>query len=314
MPASRSRIAELPSTTSGNTASGSPRTGLVIVNYGKHQLVEDADGVLQRCVARRGLEPLVCGDAVEWRPTGPQEGVIEMLLPRRTILFRATGSRAQRPLVANIDQIVIEAAPEPALDAGLIDRYTVAAELAQAQPLIVINKSDLLDSSERAGLQPLIGEYECIGYRTLFTSALENTGIGEFSACLAGKSSILVGQSGVGKSSLVNRLLPDLDIAIGKLSAASGLGKHTTTATTLYHLPHGGNLIDSPGVRDFHPGAVAAQDLQYGFREFRPLLGACRFNDCRHLTEPGCAILAAVDSGRISARRMASYQRLLQAS
>ena len=110
------------------------------------------------------------------------------------------------------------------------------------------------------------------------------------------------------------RLLPDLDITIGKLSAASGQGKHTTTATTLYHLPQGGSLIDSPGVRDFHPGEVAAQELQQGFREFRPLLGECRFNDCRHLSEPGCAVLAAVAAGRISERRMASYQRLLQPS
>ena len=313
MPASSNRIAAQPSPTSRSNAPEPPRTGLVIVNYGRHQLVEDDRGNLQRCVARRGLGPLVCGDAVEWRPTGTLEGVIEALLPRRTILFRATGNNVRRPLVANIDQIVIEAAPEPALDTGLIDKYTVAAELAQTQPLIVINKSDLLDSGERKGLQPLIGEYERIGYRILFTSALKNTGIREFSACLSGKASILVGQSGVGKSSLVNRLLPDLDITIGKLSAASGQGKHTTT-TTLYHLPQGGSLIDSPGVRDFHPGEVAAQELQQGFREFRPLLGECRFNDCRHLSEPGCAVLAAVAAGRISERRMTSYQRLLQPS
>jgi ribosome biogenesis GTPase len=314
MPASSNRIAAQPSPTSRSNAPEPTRTGLVIVNYGRHQLVEDDCGGLHRCVARRGLGPSVCGDAVEWRPTGPLEGVIEALLPRRTILLRATGNNARRPLVANIDQIVIEAAPEPALDAGLIDKYTVAAELAQTQPLIVINKSDLLDSGEREGLQPLIGEYERIGYRILLTSALKNTGIREFSACLSGKASILVGQSGVGKSSLVNRLLPDLDITIGKLSDASGQGKHTTTATTLYHLPQGGSLIDSPGVRDFHPGEFAAQELQNGFREFRPLLGECRFNDCRHLNEPGCAVLAAVAAGRISERRMVSYQRLLQSS
>lgn len=314
MPASRNRPAKQSSPTSRSTPPDRHLTGLVIVNYGKNQLVEDAGGELHRCVARRGLEALVCGDEVEWQPTGKGEGVIEKRLPRRTTLFRADGSNNRRPLAANIDQIVIEAAPEPALDAYLIDKYTVAAELAHTVPLIVINKSDLLKTSERDRLQPLIGEYERIGYRVLFTSALKNTGIGDFSTCLAGRASILVGQSGVGKSSLIKRLLPDLDIAIGKLSAASGLGKHTTTATTLYHLPHGGSLIDSPGVRDFHLGAVAASDLQEGFREFRPLRGKCRFNDCRHMSEPGCAILAAVTAGNISERRMSSYRRLLQPS
>ncbi|MGD2138579.1 MAG: ribosome small subunit-dependent GTPase A [Gammaproteobacteria bacterium] len=314
MPAFRARPAKQPDPTSSSTPTGLLRTGLVIVNYGKNQLVEDTGGSLYRCVARRGLEPLVCGDAVQWQPTGRAEGVIESLLPRRTTLYRAGGSSTRRPLAANIDQIAIEAAPEPTLDAYLVDKYTAAAELARMAPLIVINKSDLVGEDERERLRPLIGEYEAIGYRVLFTSALENTGIEDFSACLTGKASILVGQSGVGKSSLVQRLMPEKDIAIGRLSEASRLGKHTTTTTTLYHLPHGGSLIDSPGVRDFHLGEVTALELQDGFREFRPFLGECRFNDCRHLGEPGCAILAAVEAGRISGRRMASYRRLLQSS
>lgn len=285
--------------------------GLVIVNYGKNQVIEDASGDLHRCVARRGLPQTVCGDKVEWQLTGASAGVIETIQPRRTVLLRADGHNNHRPLAANIDQVVIEAALEPALDYFLIDKYIVAAELAQAEPLIVINKSDLLKPAERSRIDTLIDEYRAIGYTTLLTSALENTGIRAFTSSLTDKASILVGQSGVGKSSLIKRLLPDRDIAIGKLSAASGLGKHTTTSTTLYHLPEGGLLIDSPGVRDFHLGEVNDADLVNGFREFQPWLGQCRFNDCRHLSEPGCAIITAVADGKILKRRMESYRKLL---
>ena len=287
------------------------QTGLVIVNYGKNQLVETQSGDIINCVARRGLPQIVCGDDVEWLATGDSSGVIEVIKPRRTTLHRANGNNGQRPLVANIDQLVIEAALEPALDYFLIDKYCIAAELAQTEPLIIINKADLLEDKERERITVLIDEYRDIGYTALLISALKNTGIEAFADCLAGKTSILVGQSGVGKSSLVKRLLPDLDIVTGKLSAASGLGKHTTTSTTLYHLPHGGRLIDSPGVRDFHLASVPDDELGNGFREFRPYLGQCKFNNCRHLSEPGCAIHAAVAEGRILERRMASYRQLM---
>ena len=298
---------------SANTRADSPATGLVIVNYGKNQLLETAAGDIVRCVARRGLPQIVCGDEVDWLQTGDSSGVIETIKPRRTVLHRANGNNGQRPLVANIDQVIIEAALEPALDYFLIDKYCVAAELAQAEPLIIINKADLLQDSDRERISGLISEYRHIGYSTLLTSVLENTGIDAFADCLSGKTSILVGQSGVGKSSLLKRLLPDRDIVTGKLSAASGLGKHTTTSTTLYHLPQGGRLIDSPGVRDFHLARVADEELGHGFREFRPYLGQCRFNNCRHLSEPGCAINAAVAEGDILERRMASYRQLIQA-
>jgi ribosome biogenesis GTPase len=286
--------------------------GLVIVNYGKNQLVETPSGDIINCVARRGLPQIVCGDEVEWLATGDSSGVIETIRPRRTVLHRANGSNGQRPLVANIDQVVIEAALEPALDYFLIDKYTVVAELSQTEPLIIINKSDLLQEQDRERINVLISEYRDIGYTTLLISAQKNTGIEAFIANLSGKTSILVGQSGVGKSSLIKRLLPHRDIDVGKLSAASGLGKHTTTSTTLYHLPQGGRLIDSPGVRDFHLARVPDEELGHGFREFRPYLGQCRFNNCRHLSEPGCAIRAAVAEGHILERRMASYRKLME--
>jgi ribosome biogenesis GTPase len=294
-----------------SSRAGTSLPGLVIVNYGKNQLVEDASGDIYRCVARRGLPQTVCGDEVEWQLTGESTGVIETILPRHSVLLRANGDNKSRPLATNIDQVIIEAALEPALDYFLIDKYIVAADLAEAEPLIIINKSDLIRPEDRSRIEALISEYRSIGYTTLLTSALENTGIEAFSNCLAGKTSILVGQSGVGKSSLIKRLLPDRDIVIGRLSAASGLGKHTTTSTTLYHLPHGGKLIDSPGVRDFHLGRIVDAELGNSFREFRPWLGQCKFNDCRHLSEPGCAINAAVAAGNILKRRMESYRKLM---
>ncbi len=287
--------------------------GLVIANYGKNQLIESTPGDIIRCVARRGLPQIVCGDHVEWLHNADGSGVIEAITPRKTVLFRTDGNGSQRPLVANIDQLIIEAALEPALDYFLIDKYCVAAEFAQTTPLIVINKSDLLQDKDRERINSLIDEYRCIGYTTLLTSALKNTGIEAFTDQLADKTSILVGQSGVGKSSLLKRLLPDQDITVGKLSEASGLGKHTTTSTTLYHLPTSGRLIDSPGVRDFHPAPVAKHELGGGFREFRSYLGQCRFNDCLHLSEPDCAVQTAVAEGAILERRMASYRKLLQA-
>ena len=289
-----------------------PSTGLVIVNYGKSLLVEDAAGALNRCVARRSLGAIVCGDRVSWQSSGELEGVITAMAPRRNILTRADGADRQRPLAANIDQIIIVAAPEPAPEPFLIDKYTVAAELAETKPVLVINTADLLDAAARSELKSTLADYVNAGYPVIYTSARENTGLEQLADRLTGKASILVGQSGVGKSSLIKRLLPELDIAIGRLSAASGQGRHTTTTTTLYHLPHGGDLIDSPGVRDFRLGQVDADALAAGFREFCPHLGHCRFNNCRHVSEPDCAIIAAATQGEISARRLDSYRRLLE--
>jgi ribosome biogenesis GTPase len=296
----------------GRRAASAPsrRRGLVIVNYGTSVLVEDEAGALHRCATRRRLHQLASGDRVTWEPVGIQEGVIDAIEPRRTVLERADRANRLRPLAANIDQIVIVAAPQPAHDSFLIDRYLVAAELSGATPLLVCNKSDLLGHPSAAPADKL-HEYAVIGYTVLMTSARDNTGIEELARALINRTGILVGQSGVGKSSLIQRLLPQLDIQIGKLSAASGQGTHTTTRTTLYHLPHGGDLIDSPGVRDFRLGDTGPAELALGFREFRPYLASCRFPDCRHLSEPGCAVKAAQRGGAISERRMASYRELM---
>jgi ribosome biogenesis GTPase len=297
-----------------NTVPDNTRNGLVIVNYGKSLLIEDDHGKLVRCVPRRSLDPIVCGDRIDWEPAGDGTGVITRIESRHTVLNRADGENRARPLAANLDQIVIVTATEPALDEYLVDKYTVAAELVGVQPLLLINKTDLLDSNARAVLEQRVAGYAGIGYRVLFTSALLSTGMPELEQALTGKTSILVGQSGVGKSSLIKRLLPELDIAIGKLSEASGQGRHTTTATTLYKLPGGGQLIDSPGVRDFRLGPVDAGQLELGFREFRDSLGQCKFHNCRHMSEPDCAVASAAQQNRISPRRLESYRQLVVAS
>ena len=286
-------------------------TGLVIVNYGKSMLVENSDGRLHRCVARRNLDTIVSGDCINWEPTGDGKGVITSIEPRHSILTCTDIADRSRPLAANIDQIMIVAAPEPELDEFLIDKYTIAAELTGTIPCIVINKADLVDTDMRGELESRLDDYAAIGYRVIFTSALQGDGLESLADQLQDKTSILVGQSGTGKSSLIKRLLPDLDIAIGKLSDASGQGRHTTTTTTMYHLPHGGDLIDSPGVRDFRLGQVEPGTLAGGFREFHALPGQCKFNNCRHLLEPECAVINAAVNGSISRRRLESYRQLL---
>lgn len=297
--------------TTKSSAASDPQQGLVIVNYGKQLILEDQNGAFKRCVMRRNTGRIVCGDRVTWSDISPNEGVVEKRLPRDNVLARVINTGNTRPLAANIDQVIIVAAAEPELEPFLMDKYTVAAELTNAKPLLLINKVDLLDSHARTNIDRLLDEYREIGYQAIYTSAHKDIGMEAFAEQLVGHTSILVGQSGVGKSSLVMRLLPDLEISIGKLSEASRLGKHTTTATTLYSLPAGGRLIDSPGVRDFKLEAAEPERLMSGFREFSPFIGKCQFNDCRHMSEPGCAIKAGAQDGDISTRRLKSYQNLV---
>jgi len=297
--------------TAKSSAASDHQQGLVIVNYGKQLILEDQNGAFKRCVMRRNVGRIVCGDRVTWSDISTDEGVVEERLPRDNVLTRVINIGNTRPLAANIDQVIIVAAAEPELEPFLMDKYTVAAELTDAKPLLVINKVDLLDSHTRTKIDRLLDEYREIGYQAIYTSAHKDIGMEAFTEHLAGHTSILVGQSGVGKSSLVKRLLPDLEISIGKLSEASRLGKHTTTATTLYSLPDGGRLIDSPGVRDFKLEATEPERLMSGFREFSSFMGKCQFNDCRHMSEPGCAITAGAQDGGISTRRLESYRNLV---
>ncbi len=283
----------------------------MLAHFGQISLVEDTQGEVYRCATRKNLPRTVCGDHVLWQASNPREGIITQVLERETTLARPDNNNRVRPVAANLNQIVVVIATRPSFEYGMLDRYLVAAELMDATPVIVVNKSDTLDDESRHKLEQRLGIYRDIGYAQLFTSTRTTDGLMELHRQLKSHTSILVGQSGVGKSSLVQALLPDLDIRIGALSQVTGLGRHTTTATMLYHLPDGGDLIDSPGVRDFTLCQVPAEELARGFREFEPFLGTCRFHNCLHISEPGCAVQDAVRKGTINEQRFRNYDQLV---
>lgn len=284
----------------------------MLAHYGQASLVESDTGEIIRCSTRKSLPRTVCGDRVLWTSSNPREGIITKVLERDSTLVRPDQNNRARPVAANMDQIVVVIASKPSFEYGMLDRYLAAAELIGVTPAIVINKSDLLDDESRERLEQRLSLYRDIGYTLLFTSTRTTDGMKDLYAALKAHTSILVGQSGVGKSSLVQALLPDLDIRVGNLSQVTGLGRHTTTVATLYHLPDGGDLIDSPGVRDFTLCNVGPEELAHGFREFEPYLGQCRFHNCRHVTEPGCTVADAARSGDIHPQRLENYRALVK--
>lgn len=304
------KVADVESTLEGSEL-GPEQPGRIITRYGVQVDVEDNSGKLYRCLMRQNLPSLVCGDRVIWQEGQNQTGVVVAVEPRQSLLERPDADNQIKPVAANINQILVVAAPLPALDIDLINRYLVAAEMTSIAPVLVINKIDLLNEPSLEKLKTRIKMYEDIGYRVIYASCKKSHGLDELIECLQDKTSILVGQSGVGKSSLIQALLPEEDLKIGAISDASGLGRHTTTATSLYHFPAGGELIDSPGVRAFRLGHVSVAQLTNGFIEFRPYQDQCKFNNCRHTVEPDCAIRHAVETGKISIERYDSYQRIL---
>jgi len=307
----RTRAARERALSQTDDTTGPPREGLVIVRYGKRALIEDGDGERRQCVMRANLEDLVAGDEVIWR-TSSDSGVIESRAERRSALFRPDARARLRPIAANIDLMLVVIAPKPPPHANLIDRYLVAAENAGIEAVLVLNKDDLL--TENPEVSTLTQQYADLGYRVIQTGADSDPEAEALKRVVPGKTVVLVGQSGVGKSSLIKRLLPDHDIRVGELSDAIDKGRHTTTAAELYHLPGGGRLIDSPGIREFHLDHIPADAVAAGFREFREFLGHCRFRDCSHDHEADCAILDAVADGRISEERLASYRLIVNAN
>ena len=289
---------------------GPEQTGLVIVNYGATLIVEDRAGNLFRCAARQNLGRLACGDQVIWQPSGAEEGVVVAVAERRSLLTRLDYYGQPRPVAANLDEVAVVLAPEPELSEYLIDRYLVAIAAIGVQGLLILNKVDLLDASARAALLERLEPYRRIGYPLLLASSRQEQGLDELRAWLGGRVSLLVGQSGVGKSSLVKALLPDREIRIRAISQVTGHGAHTTTASMLYHLPAGGDLIDTPGVRGFELGEIGPDALDRGFPDLAPYLGHCRFSNCRHQGEPDCALEAAAECGEITLRRLESYRQL----
>jgi ribosome biogenesis GTPase len=279
--------------------------GLVVAAYGRRYRVELEDGTVLGCVTRGKTRDVACGDRVQVAATGGGQGVIEDVEPRASLFYRSDPFR-QKFFAANVTQIIVVAAPVPAVHRELLDRCLVAAEHEGIASLIVLNKSDL---PEHAAASADLADYRDLGYRMVSLNAKQN--VEPLRSCLAGHVSVLVGQSGMGKSTIINRLVPDAAARIGELSEALDSGKHTTTHAELYHLAPGADVIDSPGMQEFGVSHIAPRELASGYVEFRPLLGECRFRDCLHLQEPGCAIAAACAAGRLSARRVESYRRLV---
>lgn len=293
----------------GDSGLGAEQTGLVIASYGASLEIENEGGETLRCALRQNLPLIVVGDRVVWQ-AAQEGGVVTALLERRSLLSRPDAQGELKALAANLDQIIVVAAPAPAYSTELIDQYLAAAELTGITPLLLFNKIDLIDETNRDEMEQLLQRYRDIGYRVLSSSTKANHGLDELIEQLKGHSNVFVGQSGVGKSSLSNALMPGLNIAVKALSEHSGQGQHTTSTARLYHLPQGGDVIDSPGVREFRLWAMDTGQLASGFREFHPHIGRCKFRDCKHQKEPGCAINAAVKKGEISQERLSNYHKI----
>lgn len=288
-----------------------PRAGRVVSSHGRDALVEDESGGRIHCRLQGRRLAVVCGDRVRWSPAETEGGggLVTEVLPRTTELLRLNLRGEREPVAANLSLLVAVLAPVPAPDFGLCDRYLAAAEWAGLRACVVANKCDLPDEGGRIAVA--IAAYARVGYATVQTSRDDDAGTAALAARLAGECGVLVGQSGVGKSSLTNRLVPGVAAAVAEVSRAAETGRHTTSTATLHRLPGGGELIDSPGVRDFAPPLPEPRSIAGGFREIAAAAGDCRFRDCLHRREPGCAVAAAAERGAIAPRRLASYRQLL---
>jgi len=282
--------------------------GVIVAAFGRHYEVATADGRLQ-CTTRGKKNTFACGDEVDVLPGSDGQGVIEHLQPRRNLLWRSDAFR-EKLIAANLSHVAIVVATEPGFSDLLISRCIAAAESQEITPLIVLNKADLSDRLDAARAQ--LAPFRALGYEVIELSAL--AGAEALRTRLAGTHAILVGQSGMGKSTLTNALIPEANAATREISTALDTGKHTTTFARLYplsgDLTRDGWLIDSPGLQAFGLAHLTAASLAESFVEFRAFLGHCRFRDCRHEAEPGCALLTAVESGTIDRRRFEHFRTI----
>lgn len=286
-------------------------TGRVIIRFGAELLVENPDNPATpvRCTAKRKFDTIVCGDVITWHHNKHGNASVDDLLPRKNALTRPGYRGRPRTIAANLNQVVIVNSWLPETSWNLVDRYLIAAEQLNAEAIIVMNKSDLAQEHATKEDWRAMDIYREIGYPVLEINAITGEGVDELLELMSDKTSIFSGRSGVGKSSIANKILPDTDILVGIISD-SGEGKHTTTTATLYNLPKGGYLIDSPGVRDYALGGISPQELSEGYVEFAKFADMCRFNNCTHDHEPKCGVRNAVENNQISNER---YQRYIQA-
>ena len=289
-------------------------SGTVISHFGRQLIVETENKSSYQCKLRQNLGDIACGDHVLIKIDNSSDaanGVVVAINERRNLLIKTGFGGKAKPVAANIDQVAIICSIEPEPNHYLIDRYLVATENLPAKPIIVLNKVDLDSKNKTEIINAMKNVYESIGYKVILTSIKQDIGLNELNATLKDAISIFVGLSGVGKSSLAQAFLPDTQIRIGKTSESTGEGKHTTTVSSLYHLDNGGSLIDSPGVRDFTPNNTSKQEIEFGFTELRKYIGSCKFSNCTHAHEPGCAIKAAVEANEVTQDRVNSLKHML---
>ncbi len=292
----------------------------VISHHGKQLFaeIEISENEYQKikCKIRQNLGEIACGDLVvvqqAQNTSGESQNVVVAIKERTNLLTKTGFAGAIKPVAANIGQIVIVTAVKPKPNPYLIDRYLASAENLPAKAVIVINKADMADNETKQLIDDLTVLYQTIGYPVISTSMKQETGLDTLSQALSHTTSILVGLSGVGKSSIVKKILPKETIKIGDTSTATGEGKHTTTVSALYHLKGQGIIIDSPGGRDFTPINKSISEITYGFKDVRQFHGLCKFSNCSHLNEPGCAMKQAVADGRLNAQRFNNYLRLVK--
>ena len=283
-------------------------TGQVIAAYGRHYLVETADGGRYACFPRGKKSAVACGDRVAFAQTADAQGVIESVDARTSLFFRSAAHR-QKLIAANVSQLALVVAVEPSFSDELIDRCLVAAESQNMRVLILLNKCDLKQASAAALAR--LAPYVQAGYRVIELSALEDAE--SLRPALAHQSTVLVGQSGMGKSTIINALLPEANVATREISVFLASGRHTTTQARMHRLDADTTLIDCPGLQEFGLHHLSPQEIVDGFLEFRDFLGKCRFQNCRHLSEPGCALAQAAAEGAVHPRRLEMLRRIIRA-
>ena len=279
-------------------------SGLVVAAFGRRFRVEPDGGGEINCVTRGRKSDIACGDRVRIARTGEDLGVIEATDPRSTLFYRSDLNR-QKLIAANVTQVVIVIGARPAYSEDLLDRCLVAAEHAGIGALIALNKADLPEAGAASDRLEL---YRALGYAVVTLSAKED--LSPLRPPLQEHTTVLVGQSGMGKSTIINGLIPHASARVAEISTALGTGRHTTTHAELFHLDAASHIIDSPGLQEFGLAHLTIADAAHAYVEFRPLVNACRFRDCVHMSEPGCAISSAAAEGKVSARRLSSYRRL----